>query len=609
MNSAAHDPGRTPLVVRTLARARKLASKREKLGRLIARVRERVESHQRARLILAGAMALGLLAAALKPGLNLAPITLAIFIPPFAWLVILTRNRSRFLARLTRWNRFLERQENRLRGLPSAKSTNLPALSAEGEFVAHDLGLFGTHSLWGLVDETITADGRRELGRAFLSAPATAEEIVVRQNSVKAFRPERWFFTKLTFERDSGDELTFSANEARNSMMQPFVPRWFGAALIAVSILWIVAWTYALQFTSGATLVFMGFITANFALLFQAGPVFERGLSLSHHLGQLSSIFAALERRTKSSSRVRELCPMTSMAGPAREAKRIDRVLGILGVKTNPILHLLLNSLMPWSSIGSWLLERQRRRVHQSLPICMSELAQIEVLGSLVVFDHFQTSLYPTVNSARLSFEGLFHPLIDRDHVIANDFGFGDGISLGLLTGSNMSGKSTFLRAVGLNQILANMGAPVFAEAMRTKPMAVETCIEVSDSLRDGVSYFYAEVRRLKALIDHSKRGDGVLFLIDEIFRGTNNRERHIGSRAVVRALARAQGAQGFVSTHDLELTSLAEAETAVTNLHFRETVEAGKMAFSYRLHPGPSPTTNALRIMEMEGLPVEISS
>ena len=447
--------------------------------------------------------------------------------------------------------------------------------------------------------------------KSLVAAPATADQIAIRQRSIQSLRQERWFYTRLTLERDAGEAFTFSANEARNLMSSPFVPKFFGLGLLAVTLLCLASWGSVIFVNDGwgARFLPITFIACHFFLLNYAGSVFERGLGLSHHLAQLTPLFAAVERRARVSDRIRELCPMTSMAGPAKESKRVDRVLAIVGVKTNPLLHLLLNAFCPWSSVGSWLLERRRRRIHESFPICMSELAQIEALGSVVIFDHYQTSNYPTLNSARLSFDGVFHPLIDRKVVVANDFAFSAKDSLGLLTGSNMSGKSTFLRAVGLNQILANMGAPVFAEAMATKPMNVETCIEVSDSLRDGVSYFYAEVRRLKSLIDHAKRGGAVLYLIDEIFRGTNNRERHIGSRAVVKTLARAEGSQGFVSTHDLELTALADLEPAVVNLHFRETVEGGKMAFSYRLHPGPSPTTNALRIMEMEGLPVEVSS
>lgn len=220
-----------------------------------------------------------------------------------------------------------------------------------------------------------------------------------------------------------------------------------------------------------------------------------------------------------------------------------------------------------------------------------------------MIFDAYQSATYPNLESSHLHFDGLQHPLLNRDEAVGNDFAFTKDTSLLLLTGSNMSGKSTFLRAVGLNQILANLGAAVFAKAMATQPQRVMSCIEISDSLRDGFSYFYAEVKRLKELVDVAGGKENTVYLIDEIFRGTNNRERLIGSRAVISALASAKHAQGIVSTHDLELASLENHRANLVCYHFREEIESGQMVFKYQLRPGPSPTTNALRIMQLAGL------
>ena len=145
------------------------------------------------------------------------------------------------------------------------------------------------------------------------------------------------------------------------------------------------------------------------------------------------------------------------------------------------------------------------------------------------------------------------------------------------------------------------------AEQLHTIPWRLFSCIQVSDSLNDGISYFYAEVQRLKALLDALRKDHPypLFFLIDEIFRGTNNRERQTGSRSYVRALTGGRGA-GIISTHDLELTGLSQQITGLRNLHFREDVRDGKMIFDYRLREGPCPTTNALKIMAMEGLPVD---
>jgi DNA mismatch repair ATPase MutS len=169
-----------------------------------------------------------------------------------------------------------------------------------------------------------------------------------------------------------------------------------------------------------------------------------------------------------------------------------------------------------------------------------------------------------------------------------------------------MSGKSTFLRTVGINLCLAQAGAPVCASLFEWAWVRLATCIRVDDSLEAGLSFFYAEVKRLKSLLDATtdRAQPPVLFLIDEIFKGTNNRERLIGSRSYISALSQSNGF-GLVTTHDLELTDLDKTVPGLRNAHFQETVEAGSLQFDYKLKPGPCPTTNALRIMELEGLPV----
>jgi DNA mismatch repair ATPase MutS len=171
-----------------------------------------------------------------------------------------------------------------------------------------------------------------------------------------------------------------------------------------------------------------------------------------------------------------------------------------------------------------------------------------------------------------------------------------------------MAGKSTFLRSVGLNTCLAYAGAPVNADRLRLSLFRLFTCIKVSDSVQDGLSYFYAEVRRLKLLLDavELRNEIPVLFLIDEIFRGTNNRERHIGSEAYIRSLSNNGNALGLIATHDLDLTKLADGIVGISNFHFREEIGDGRMVFDYLLRQGPCPTTNALKIMRIEGLPVD---
>jgi DNA mismatch repair ATPase MutS len=210
-------------------------------------------------------------------------------------------------------------------------------------------------------------------------------------------------------------------------------------------------------------------------------------------------------------------------------------------------------------------------------------------------------------NTILFSGKDLGHPLIPDEKKVTNDFTINELGEVIIITGSNMAGKSTFLRILGVNLCLAYAGGPVNASMLQTSLFRLFTCIRVADSVIDGYSYFYAEVKRLRALLDALAEPDQlpVFFLVDEIFRGTNNRERLIGGRSYIRALV-GNNCIGAISTHDLELVKLAEIVPQIKNHHFREEVIDGRLVFDYVLRPGPCPTTNALKIMQMEGLPVE---
>jgi DNA mismatch repair ATPase MutS len=246
----------------------------------------------------------------------------------------------------------------------------------------------------------------------------------------------------------------------------------------------------------------------------------------------------------------------------------------------------------------------------------MDRLAEVEAASALATFaalhpayrwpDPLTTDPGRNGAQVRLSAKDLAHPLIPETHRVPNDLTLESLGTVLLVTGSNMSGKSTFLRTLGINLCLAQAGAPVCAGQFEWTWVRLATCIRVDDSLEEGLSFFYAEVKRLKSLLDATtdRSQPPVFFLIDEIFKGTNNRERLIGSRSFITALSQGNGF-GLVTTHDLELTDLEKTVPGLTNVHFQETVAAGTLQFDYKLRPGPCPTTNALRIMELEGLPV----
>ncbi len=278
------------------------------------------------------------------------------------------------------------------------------------------------------------------------------------------------------------------------------------------------------------------------------------------------------------------------------------------------MLWILINALFPWDLSVAALLRRVKADLARALPEWLSIWHELEALGSLATFAYLNPeAAFPDVlpeaqaSAPLLKARRIGHPLIREERRVCNDFEIERTGEVVIITGSNMAGKSSFLRTLGINLCLAYAGGAVQASSLRVGLFRLYSSMRVNDSVSDGISFFYAEVQRLKAILDALESDDPLplLFLIDEIFRGTNNRERLIGSRAYLRALVGKHGA-GVIATHDLELVKLADEFPSILNAHFREDVVDGRMVFDYLLRPGPCPTTNALKVMRLAGLPVD---
>ncbi|MCL4868735.1 MAG: hypothetical protein KJ063_07200 [Anaerolineae bacterium] len=345
------------------------------------------------------------------------------------------------------------------------------------------------------------------------------------------------------------------------------------------------------------------------------GDLFKDAAALRDALEQWLGVFSHLEKgRYTKNPHLRELCQpfIHSPHPPSHFLRRVSRIVDAAGVRGNPIVWLLLNAFFPWDIFFSYRLEQAKIALARQLPTWLDVWHELEASSSLANLAYLNPHyIMPTIRipaevDTPFAGSGLGHPLIPEDHKVRNDFTFDQVGRLFLITGSNMAGKSTFLRTVGLNLVLAYAGGPVDAHSLSVVPGRLFTCIRVTDSLADGISYFYAEVRRLRQLLDELTRPHPhpLFFFVDEIFRGTNNRERLIGSRAMISQLADGPGL-GLIATHDLELISLADTIPTISNIHFREEVHDGQMVFDYHLRSGPCPTTNALKIMALAGLPV----
>lgn len=488
---------------------------------------------------------------------------------------------------------------------------------------ALDLDLIGDHSLLQLLDTAVSHDGGQRLQQWLLDTDPQLATIQSRQPLVEELAAMPRFRDKLALHATLAADDTaekwpiqrlldwLKAGDAGTSL-RPTLWLLSGLALLNLALLglnlvgllpslWPVSWLlYGLLFVSRMQAV---------------APLFSDAYFLETSLRRLGEVFGFLEGyRYGERERVRQLCaPFLDPAErPSRHLRAATLVLTMAGLRQNPFLWLLLNGFVPWDFFAAYQLERRRAALSQRLPGWLDGWFELEALNSLATFAYLNPDapfpmLTTQTDAPPLWGTAVGHPLIPDATRVCNDFRIDNLGELAIITGSNMAGKSSFLRALGVNLVLANCGGPVLADAFQARLCRLYTSIRVADSVTDGFSYFYAEVRRLQGLLAALGEGDErpLCFLIDEIFRGTNNRERLIGSRSFARALVGGHGI-GLIATHDLELVKLADESAAIRNYHFRDDVADGQMTFDYTLRPGPCPTTNALKIMRLAGLPVE---
>jgi len=291
-----------------------------------------------------------------------------------------------------------------------------------------------------------------------------------------------------------------------------------------------------------------------------------------------------------------------------QQLRRLSVIAERIANRRNP-LFVIVNVLTLWDyqcliALGQWKQESGRL-----LAAWLRALAEVEAAASLanIRFEHPDWTL-PEVESqpdeGGFCAKSMGHPLLLQG--VVNDFALGMPAQIALITGSNMSGKSTFLRTVGCNLVLAYAGAPVCAAQFRCSLMTLWTCMRVSDNLEQSISSFYAEILRIKRIVQAASERQPICFLLDEIFKGTNSHDRHLGARALIGQLQR-DGAYGLVSTHDLELGDLERSsQGALKNYHFREYYQDAEIHFDYRLRPGLSTTRNALHLIRMAGIEIE---
>ncbi len=498
---------------------------------------------------------------------------------------------------------------------------------------ASDLELFGPHSLFSLLDSTSTRAGEERLA-AWLLSPTEPEALARRQRAVAELSTPRASLALERLEveghllgiaralptwrgraeakRDLSKHFAYcdwpptGANHPAltlaRRLLPPLLLASLAAALAGISALPLVA-LLALQ---GA--LALARLKPNARLIERASLSGERLSSFERLFGAAEALYGELEPQSEVLRALRERL-LSSGALPSREFARLSRALAMLKLREQPLLHLPLALFTLWDLHWCAALERWRERCGAAAATWVEVLAELEALASLAHFSRDNPSyVFPAVEGTRATFdaEALGHPLLAPQSIVANDVALSAPVRAYLVSGSNMAGKSTLLRAMGLNAVLAQAGAPVCAARLRMGPMAICTSMSIHDSLSEGISLFMAELHRIKRVVDCCRERPS-LFLLDEVLHGTNTAERHAASRAIIARLI-ACGAVGAIATHDLALATLEEESGgAIANVHFTDHLAHGAIAFDYRLRRGVVTTTNALALLRQVGVDVAL--
>jgi hypothetical protein len=478
---------------------------------------------------------------------------------------------------------------------------------------ALDLDVFGSASLFSMLCAARTGAGQATLAR-WLTQAAPVDEVKPRQQAVAELS------TQLPLRRDLwlaggvvGKQVREEALEAWLSA--PTVPVSAGQRLLTglVGLFGLIA-LYAfvepryLGLAAAIVLLQRGFARRHRTLVKTVeANVFQR----TYELRVIARVAALLERQRFSSPRLTAL-----MAGIAQDGKsasqqvlRLVRLVDWFESRRNQLFAIIAWALLLPEQL-SFAIEVWRAR-HGSLAVrWLSAIGEMEALASLATFafEHPAYSfpeLLPTTDAPALAATGLGHPLIPARVRVSNDVRLDANCRIMVVTGSNMSGKSTLLRSIGVNVALAQAGAPVCAERMTLTPLQIGASLRAQDSLEQGVSRFFAEIKRLQAILALAKGRPPVLFLLDEILNGTNSQDRRDGADAVVRTLLE-RGAIGLLTTHDFALSTLADSPgIRGANIHFQDTLEGDRLLFDYKIRPGVVTRRNALDLMRMVGIEV----
>jgi hypothetical protein len=493
----------------------------------------------------------------------------------------------------------------------TGKGSSGSRFTSESHPYAADLDLFGVGSLFELLSLARTRVGEDTLAEWLLN-PAPKIAVELRQQAVDELR------SRIDLREDLAllAEGIHSGSDAIQLVTWTEAPPWHVSKGLRLS-----AFALAILALIGLALWFFGFGYVPFLISVLIGQAFVfrfreqiqtviRSVDVpAKDLQLLEEVLQRIEQEQFTSARLVELRAALDVAGlaPSQQIAKLKRLIELLDSIRNPFFAPIAFMLL-WPMQIAMAIELWRQRSGPAVGRWLAAIGEIEALSSLAgyAFEHPDDPFPELVEDGALfDAEQLGHPLIPRAQNVLTNLRLDSRPAVFIVSGSNMSGKSTLLRSLGTNTVLALAGAPVRAHRLRLTPLQVGASIRIQDSLQAGASRFYAEITRLRQIVDLTKGSLPVLFLLDEILHGTNSHDRLIGAEGVVLGLVE-RHAIGLVTTHDLALTKIVEdLRERAANVHFEDHLEAGKMTFDYVLRPGVLQKSNALELMRSVGLEI----
>ncbi|PAB60148.1 MutS family DNA mismatch repair protein [Anaeromicrobium sediminis] len=482
----------------------------------------------------------------------------------------------------------------------------------ENHNFSYDLDILGQGSLFQWINSGNTHMGKTRLAHILTHPYGDKVTILKRQEAISELATKRWWRHRLQAEgrmiteKNRNIEVLINWAKTRQSL---YTNSWMIVVFRVLPI--VTVSTFLLAFAGNRTIKGIPILFIIFQMMLLLINIKKRNKNFALVYKYKKSIIVyrrILRHFEKVSFQSEYLRELSNSLGNNKgisameQLKRLEALVDRIENRNN-IFFFPINVISLWDYQCLIELERWKSEYGLILEEWLQKIGEIEALSSLgtIAYDYPNWTIPEiTEESSMLQAKKIGHPLLTNRQV-RNDANIQDPFRILLITGSNMSGKSTFLRTIGINLVLAYVGAPVCASDMICSIFSIHTCMRINDNLEKGISSFYGELLRIKKIVKASKENTQVFFLLDEIFKGTNSYDRHIGAKKLIKKLQH-NGAIGLVSTHDLELGML-EKENTIKNYHFQEYYKDGQICFDYKLRAGISTTRNALHLMKIIGI------